>query len=193
MKNFHIMKNLTSIGLILLLTAHLMAQSGNQQTPFQATTPVDRLSLGIGGGLDYGGFGGNLSFYPIENVGIFGGIGYALAGVGFNGGLKYRFIPKKPDATVRPFGLAMYGYNAAIAVLNASQHNKLFYGPTLGAGIDFHRNPMKQGYWSFALIVPIRKDEVNEYMDILESDYNVDFQYRLFPIGVSIGYRFIIL
>jgi len=33
---------------------------------------------------------------------------------------------------------------------------------------------------------------VNEYMDTLESIYNVDFQTRLFPIGASIGYRFII-
>jgi hypothetical protein len=187
------MKTLTSIGLILLLTAHLMAQNGNQQNPFQASTPVDRLSLGLGGGLDYGGFGGNLSFYPIDNVGIFGGIGYALAGVGFNGGLKYRFIPKKPDARVRPFGLAMYGYNAAIAVLNASQHNKLFYGPTLGAGIDFQRNLQRRGYWSFALFVPIRNSEVQSYMDDLENLYNVDFQTSLFPVAVSIGYKFILL
>ncbi len=186
------MRTLTTIGLILLLTAHLNAQNGNTQTPFQASTPVDQISFGIGGGLDYGGFGANLSFYPIQNVGLFGGVGYAMAGAGWNAGVKLRHIPKKPDARVRPFGLAMYGYNAAIAVLNASQHDKLFYGPTLGAGIDLHRNPMKRGYWSFAIIVPIRKAEVNEYMDILESVYNVDFQYRLFPIGASIGYRFIV-
>jgi len=186
------MRTQTTIGLILLLTVHLNGQNGNKQNPFQASTPVDRISIGIGGGLDYGGFGANLSYYPIESMGLFGGVGYALAGAGFNAGVKYRYIPNKPDARVRPFGIAMYGYNAAIAVLNASQHDKLFYGPTLGAGIDFHRNPMKRGYWSFAIIVPIRKSEVNEYMDTLESTYNVDFQTRLFPIGVSIGYRLII-
>ncbi len=115
------MRNLTTIGFILLLTAHLSSQNGFGQNPFQASTPVDQLSIGIGGGLDYGGFGGNLSYYPLNNVGLFGGVGYALAGVGFNAGVKYRYIPKKPDARVRPFALAMYGYNAAIVVINASQ------------------------------------------------------------------------
>jgi len=184
--------SLATIGMILLLTTSLDAQNRNTQTPFEASTPLDLLSLGIGGGLDYGGFGANLSYYPVKNLGLFGGVGYAMAGAGWNAGVKFRHIPKRSDARVRPFGLAMYGYNAAVAVLNASQHNKLFFGPTLGAGIDFHRNPMKRGYWSFAIIVPIRKAEVNEYMDTLESIYNVDFQTRLFPIGASIGYRFII-
>lgn len=187
------MRNLTTIGFILLLTAHLSSQNGFGQNPFQASTPVDQLSIGIGGGLDYGGFGGNLSYYPAKSVGLFGGVGYAIVGVGFNAGMKYRYIPKKPDARVRPFALAMYGYNAAILVINASQHNKLFYGPTLGAGIDFHRNPQKRGYWSFGLFVPIRSTEVDDYMDRLENDFGADFQNSLFPVAVSIGYRFIII
>jgi len=187
------MRKLTCIGLIFLLCVHLGAQDGSTKNPFQASTPVDQFSIGIGGGLDYGGFGGNLSYYPAKSIGLFGGIGYALAGVGFNGGLKFRLIPKKPEARVRPFGLAMYGYNAAVAVLNESQHNKLFYGPTLGAGIDFHRNPQKRGYWSFAIFVPIRNTEVKEYIETLENDYGADFQNALFPVTVSIGYKFIIL
>jgi hypothetical protein len=191
--NFNIMRNLTSIGLILLLSVQLNAQNGSRQNSFPVSTPVDQVSLGIGGGLDYGGFGGNLIYYPAQSVGLFGGVGYALAGAGFNAGVKYRYIPDKPDARVRPFGLVMYGYNAAIAVLNASQHNKLFYGPTAGAGIDFHRNTYKRGYWSFAVFVPIRKSEVKAYMEDLENNYDVDFQNRLFPVTVSIGYRFIIL
>lgn len=173
--------------LIILMTVQL-----NAQTPFQTTREIDQISIGIGGGLDYGGFGGNMTFYPAKSVGVFGGVGYALAGVGFNAGVKFRYIPDKPDAKVHPFGLAMYGYNAAIAVLNASQHNKLFYGPTFGAGIDFHRNPMKRGYWSFAIFVPIRNSEVNEYIEHLENNYGADFQTGLFPIAGSIGYRFII-
>lgn len=187
------MRNLTIIALILLVTTYLNAQNGNQQNPFQASTPVDQVSLGIGGGLDYGGFGGNLTYYPAQSVGLFGGVGYALAGVGFNAGVKYRYIPDKPDARVRPFGLVMYGYNAAIVVINASQHNKFFYGPTVGAGIDFHRNLQKRGYWSFAIFVPIRKSEVKEYMEDLENNLGVEFQNSLYPVAVSIGYRFIIL
>ena len=185
-----IMRSIKITTLALLITFQLNAQFDSQEGPFQTTREIDQVSIGIGGGLDYGGFGGNVTYYPAQSIGVFGGVGYALAGVGFNAGVKFRYIPDKPGARVHPFGLAMYGYNAAIAVLNASQHNKLFYGPTLGGGIDFHRSPMKRGYWSFAIFVPIRKAEVNEYMDTLERDYGVDFQTRLFPIAASIGYRF---
>ena len=106
--------------------------------------------------------------------------------------MKFRYIPDKPEARIHPYGLVMYGYNAAIAVLNASYLNKLFYGPTVGGGIDFHRNPMKRSYWSFALFVPIRKAEVKTYMELLENEHGADFQNKLFPLAVSIGYNFII-
>lgn len=186
------MKNIKITALIFLLTFQLNAQFTSQEDPFQTTWQLDQISIGIGGGLDYGGFGGNVTYYPAKSIGLFGGMGYALAGVGFNAGVKFRYVPDKPDAKVHPFGLVMYGYNAAIAVLNASQHNKLFYGPTFGGGIDFHRNPLKKGYWSFAIFVPIRNSEVNEYIEHLENDYGAEFQNGLFPIAGSIGYRFII-
>jgi len=187
------MKNLTRIGLILIITASLSVQNSLAQTPFQASTPVDQVSIGIGAGLDYGGIGGNLNYYPTKSIGLFGGLGYAIAGVGFNGGLKFRYIPKKPEARVRPYGLAMYGYNAGIAVLNASQHNKLFYGPSFGAGMDIHRSPQKRGYWSISIFVPVRKPEVNDYIDSLINNFGVSYQNTLFPVAVSIGYKIIIL
>jgi hypothetical protein len=187
------MRTLTIIGLLLFVTTLMHAQNQTQQNPFQINTPVDQFAIGIGGGLDYGGFGGNLTYYPVKSLGLFGGAGYALAGVGFNAGLKFRYIPEKPDARVRPFALAMYGYNAAIAVLNASQYNKLFYGPTLGAGIDLLGKRQKRGYWSLGVLLPIRSAEVNEYIVDLENNHGVDFSSPLFPVAVTVGYKFIII
>jgi hypothetical protein len=178
--------------LFLFMTFLLYGQDAAKQVPYQEAREIDIFSLGPGGGLDYGGFGGNILYFPARQVGLFGGIGYALAGLGFNAGLKFRYIPQKPTSRVDPFGLVMYGYNAAIAVSNASQYNKLFYGPTFGIGIDLRGKTKKRGYWSFALLVPIRKAAVKEYMDDLENNYGVDFQYGLFPVGGSVGYRFII-
>ena len=146
--------------LLVFLTLQLNAQDTIQQDPFQESRQTDKLSVGLGAGLDFGGFGGNIIYYPIRNVGLFGGVGYALAGAGYNVGLKYRYIPEKPTSKIDPYAMVMYGYNAAIAVLNASQYNKLFFGPTLGVGIDFHRKSLNRGYWSFALLVPIRNSEI---------------------------------
>jgi hypothetical protein len=188
------MKKLTITPLIFLIsiTVQLNAQDTIQQDPIYETRQTDKVSIGIGAGLDFGGFGGNIIYYPIQNVGLFGGVGYALAGAGYNVGLKFRYIPDKPTSKIDPYGMIMYGYNAAIAVLNAKQYNKLFYGPTLGIGIDFHRKPMNKGYWSFALLIPIRSSAVNEYMDDLENNHGAEFQNRLFPVGISVGYKFII-
>jgi hypothetical protein len=183
---------ITPLILLVSITVQLNAQDTIQQDPNLGSRQIDKVSIGIGAGLDYGGCGGNVIYYPIKNVGLFGGVGYALAGAGYNVGVKYRYIPDKPNSKIDPFGMIMYGYNAAIAVLNASEYNKLFFGPTLGIGIDFHRKPMNKGYWSFALLIPIRSSAVNEYMDDLENNHGAEFQNRLFPVGITVGYKFII-
>lgn len=181
------------VSLLLLVGIYTSGQDLMTQKPFQNARQSDLITVALGGGLDYGGFGGNLTVYPVQNVGIFGGLGYALAGLGMNAGIKYRYIPGKAEARVHPFAMAMYGYNAAIYVINRTDLNKLFYGPTVGIGTDLYSRTPRRGYWSLALVVPIRKKEVSEYMDLLESDFGAEFQTRLFPVGVSVGYRLILM
>jgi hypothetical protein len=153
---------------------------------------TDTFSLGIGAGFDYGGFGGNILYYPDKNFGLFAGAGYAIAGVGFNAGIKYRLVSKKETAKVFPFAMAMYGYNAAIGVSDAKQYNKLFYGTTIGFGLDYRSNPMSSGYWSLALLIPFRSVKVNAYIDDLKYSHGIEFKNSLTPVTISIGYRIII-
>lgn len=152
--------------------------------------PTDVVTLGLGLGLDHGGIGANLIFYPQRNIGIFGGIGYALAGAGWNVGLKLRTISDNPSSKVSFFFLAMYGYNAAIAVVNKSSLNKLFNGPTFGLGIDTRMKPDKRHYWSFALLIPVRSSEVDDYFDYLKYAQGVEFNNQLMPVGFSFSYKY---
>jgi hypothetical protein len=152
---------------------------------------IDKVSAGLGLGMDYGGVGGNLLVYPQKNIGLFGGVGYAIAGVGFNAGVKYRFIPKNPKAAALVYALAMYGYNAAVQVKNLSELNKIFYGPTFGIGVDVRASRKNKDYWSFALLIPVRKAEVDDYIDNLKNS-GVEFSNGLIPIGISIGYRIVL-
>jgi hypothetical protein len=152
----------------------------------------DVTSLGIGLGQDFGGIGVSVLTYPTKKLGIFGGIGYALAGAGFNAGIKYRFLPADRFRKGIPFILAMYGYNAAIKVINADQFNKLFYGMTFGFGFDLRSRPDKMSFWSLALLIPIRSGSVDNYMDDLKMNHGIQFKNELIPIGFSVGYRFII-
>jgi hypothetical protein len=159
-----------------------------QPAPVDTTPP--RTSLGIGIGMDYGGFGGSLLVYLQRNLGIFGGTGYAIAGFGYNVGAKFRFITEKSTSKIQAYALVMYGYNTAIAITNATEYNKLFYGPTLGFGVDFNSRSRNSGYWSLAVVVPIRSEAVNNYIDDLKNNHGVTFKNTLLPIGISIGYRF---
>lgn len=183
------MKNIT---ICIMLCLFFLTIQVNAQDSISVVSQPDRTNIGIGAGGDFGGFGANLLIYPSKNLGFFVGGGYALAGLGVNAGAKFRFISNKPTSKVNPYIIAMYGYNAAIAVANATQFSKLFYGPSLGFGIDYRLNPYKRGYWSMAILIPFRSSEVDSYMDDLKMNHGIEFKNELLPITFSIGYRFIL-
>jgi hypothetical protein len=176
--------------LILLVSACLAIYS--QDLIAEQSVVFDKTSIGVGGGMDYGGIGGSFLIYPHRNIGLFVGAGYAIAGFGYNLGSKIRLVTEKHKSPFSPYLLAMYGYNAAIAVTNATQYNKLFYGPTLGFGTDFKSRPGKKGYWSFALLLPIRNSELDTYFNDLKTNHNIEFKNELMPVGFSFGYRVVI-
>nr|WP_321412703.1 hypothetical protein [uncultured Carboxylicivirga sp.] len=167
--------------------ANVMAQ--NEQDSTEVYKIADPVSLGLGFGQDYGGLGANFLVYPQDNIGFFFGGGYAIAGFGYNVGAKIRFFSKTNPRT-NFFITGMYGYNAAIKVQNASEFDKLFYGPTIGFGLDTGKRSYRNGYWSFALLIPFRSSAVQDYFDDLEDNHGVQFENELLPISFSIGYRF---
>jgi hypothetical protein len=180
-------KLIISLALLLFISISVQSQNSTNETYMH-----DKLSFGLGAGLDFGGFGGNLLFYPQKNVGLFAGAGYAIAGFGYNFGAKIRFVKEDQQPKIAPYITAMYGYNAAIAVTNATDFNKLFYGPSFGAGVDFKSKPEAKGYWTMGLLIPLRSADVDDYMDDLEDNHGVEFKSGLLPIAISVGYRFVI-
>jgi hypothetical protein len=152
---------------------------------------IDKASFGFGYGQDFGGLGANVIIYPQKNIGLFLGGGYAFAGFGYNAGIKVR-LTNNSSSKVNPFAIGMYGYNAAISVTNAEQFNKLFYGSTIGIGVDFLSRPGIPGYLSIALLIPFRNSEVNDYINDLKTNHGVEFKSELLPVTFSFGYRFII-
>ena len=152
----------------------------------------DNATLGFGLGLDFGGLVGmKVTYYPIKNIGIFGGLGYALIDPGYNIGLKFRILSSKRKKQLSPYLIAMYGYNAIIKVSNASQFDKIFYGATTGLGMDFQTSRNKS-YWSLAVLIPFRSPDVQNYIDDLKKNHGVVFKNDLFPLAFSVGYNFIL-
>jgi hypothetical protein len=176
--------NLSLLCLFIFFSTTSFSQDSEPKPP-----QFDKLAMGIGAGFDYGGFGFNVSGYPQKNIGIFAGAGYAIAGLGYNLGVKFRLVSKKHFT---PYAVAMYGYNAAVAVSNSPNYNKIFYGPTIGAGFDLGSHEQKRGYFSLAILIPFRSPDVNNYMNNLSNNNGVTFNNKLLPIGISIGYKFVI-
>ncbi|MBN2638058.1 MAG: hypothetical protein JXR65_03105 [Bacteroidales bacterium] len=193
----------TLLFLVLMLPFFVKAQNTNtgsnlssevQQvvTNIKTNLNVDKLSVGLGLGMNFGGIGGNFMLYPQKNVGLFVGAGYAYAGVGLNAGVKVRFPKKNKFEHMTPYLLAMYGYNAAIHVTNATEYDKFFYGPTVGFGFDWKSHEKARGYWTAAILVPVRSADVQTYMDDLKNNHGVEFKSDLFPVAISIGYRIVL-
>jgi hypothetical protein len=180
-------KEFLTLILSVIFLNQLTAQS-NSEDPRKP----DIVNFGPGIGFDYGGFGANLMFYPQKNIGIFFGGGYALAGFGYNAGVKLRLSPDK-GKVVNPFLTAMYGYNAAVVISDNAGLSKLFYGPTLGIGIDIRsKKPSSRGFWSLAVTFPIRNGEAQSYINYLKDQYGAAFVSELIPVGFSVGYKFIL-
>ena len=172
------------IRLIIPILMLLMNSRGYSQNESDNSKGVVQTSLGFGGGLDYGGFGVNFLIYPHNHVGIFAGVGYAIAGVGSNVGVKVKI---GASSRYTPYVMGMYGYNAAIYLSNASRYDRIFYGPSFGIGVDLP--PRSSGsYWTLAILLPLRNAEVNSYIDNLKSS-GVSFSNNLLPIAISVGRR----
>lgn len=186
-KNTRKMKKIIfSILLLILFSVSTFAQIDtvkNIKSQSNALSIAD-VSLGIGAGLDYGGLGVNFLIYPQKNVGVFGGAGYAFAGLGWNAGIKVRLSPEKP---ITPFAIVMYGYNAFVSVKNAEYYNKLFYGVSIGLGIDIRLSKSGNSQLQLALLIPIRSVEVQNYIDFLQT-HGVQLNGFL-PFTFSIGFK----
>jgi hypothetical protein len=150
---------------------------------------VDMTSIGFGLGQDYGGLGGNILYYPHRSIGMFFGIGYNFVGVGSNVGVKSRIVLGTSSNSISLSAIAMYGYNATIIVENSRDLTKVFSGFTVGIGIDLRPWAFNSDFVFLGLNFPIRKPEVQEYINTLKSNYNVEFDHELIPVTFSIGYR----
>ncbi|MDP4268902.1 MAG: hypothetical protein Q8909_02125 [Bacteroidota bacterium] len=175
-------------GIILLLCFVFSFQIVNAKEPFLANIPGNVL-VGIGTGFDYGGMlGGNLTYEYNHNLGAFVGSGLTYAGVGYNVGVRYRANRKSDTPRFAPYAIAMYGYNTMLSVENQQSLNRLFYGPSVGIGLDYFINPKEsRTRWSLALLVPIRN---NSTYDNYLQEKQIVLQSRLSPVAFSLGYFF---
>jgi hypothetical protein len=175
------MKTITLILVLCCTGLDLHCQEFSLEEPI-----FPRCNIGLGGGIDYGGFGGRISILTSQKLEFFGAIGYNLLGIGLNGGVDWRILPQ---SRICPYFGAMYGYNAVIKVKGAEMYNKTYYGPSWNLGLEFWSRRNKS-FFNFELIVPIRSSEYHKDIKDLKNNQNITFSNVPLPFGISIGYHF---
>ncbi len=145
---------------------------------------MDKTNIGLGAGLDYGGFGGRLTYSVSPKIGVFGCLGYNLDGLGYNVGGEFREkISERYTLSLK----GMYGYNAVLIVDGPQGKVKTtYYGPSIG--ISFNKKSKRnENFWSSGFILPFRSKTLYNAMDDLKlAGYTFNF---LFPVTFSVGYH----
>ena len=155
-------------------------------TPFGmvcAQDPLaDKVYFGFGVGIDHGGLGVRIDVRPLEHFGVFGGVGWALGGLGWNAGLH---IPILTGHEISPYLTGMYGYNTMYVAKNrvtGTQWDRdIYYGPSFGGGLEFS---VREGsrLIQVGVLVPVRSDQVLIDHPEIERD--------LWPVLISLGLRY---
>lgn len=152
-----------------------------------ATAQVDQnFNFGAGFGLNYGGIGVNIAIHPHHMVGITGHLGHNLVDV--NAGVGLNLYLGSPEKVYQPVLKALYGYNASIIVLDYSEYNESYYGPSFGFGNSFRFGQSKRHGFDVDLLIPIRSSAFKDDFDELDEDSNIDIT-APWPFTMSVGYH----
>lgn len=164
------------------------AQSARAQfvPPEQRTEQTSSFNLGVGIGIDYGGFGLKGVFLPSPRMGLFAGLGYNLLNAGYNVGAEYHFVPGK---MICPTLLAMYGYNGVIIVDGTSQYNGTYYGPSIGFGLEVKSKKHPRNFLSFELLFPFREQAYTDAINALKNSPGIQIKSEPWPVAFSFGYH----
>ncbi|WKN40424.1 hypothetical protein [Tunicatimonas pelagia] len=146
-------------------------------------------SLGVGIGLPYGAIGIRAGTNLIEGLNLFGGLGYQIAGIGYNVGLRKDF----PSSNATQFYMTgMYGTNAATKVKGLSEYNRVYTGATFGGGVKINSWGVEGNYWDLGLLIPIRSSEFRDAEQAMKNDPRVSDLSTAWPVLIVVGYNFTI-
>jgi hypothetical protein len=173
---------------IIILILAVMALTTHGQGPAPENAVFPKFNIGLGGGIDYGGFGGRATILVTDKIEFFGAVGYNLLSVGFNAGAEYRFIPA---SRVCPYLGAMYGYNAVIKVEGLDDYNKVYYGPSFSAGLEIW-SKKRPTFLNLEIILPLRSQEYHDAITSLKNNPSVVFTAEPIPVAFSVGFHFVL-
>lgn len=151
------------------------------------SSKAGEVSFGLGIGLPYGALGGRLGVNVIDNLNLFGGVGYQLAGVGYNFGILKDF---ETNSATQFYLQGMFGSNAAIVVEGLDEYDQIYTGVTFGLGVKINSQRTEGNFWDIGLLVPIRTDEFKADEETVKNDPRISEFNEAFPVLLTVGFNF---
>ncbi|MBU8892347.1 MAG: hypothetical protein KOO66_06180 [Bacteroidales bacterium] len=145
----------------------------------------NNIDLGLGTGINYGGFGMSLTYVFTPILSIEGHCGYNFVDIVGGGALNIHLVPKNKTKFYSLTWKSMYGYNAIMK----NEHGKLesFYGVNFGLINEFRFGSKKKNGINIGIIVPLRSEDFkNTYEDMVDSGHEMSDGS---PVLISIGFH----
>ena len=159
-------------------------------TDSQSRTAIkrDKISAGVGLGIDYSDFGAGVTIYPLKYIGVFANAGIFLAGPSYSVGLRARYITK---SRIDPYLSLQYGCGGSVIILDNDGHidkdkTKLFISPNIGAGVDIHITQTL--FITSGVTVSSAFPDIVDYRNELKEDYDFGNSIIL-PVSISVGLK----
>jgi hypothetical protein len=171
--------------LVILTLSYLFSNAQNV---------YNRANVGLGMGINYGGFGFNISGTPIKylSISIFGG--YNIAN--FNAGAGTNIFLRAPEKTFRPNIKIIYGCNGAIIVKYTHNYNDnsylyrdCYYGPSVGLGFPFMFGDKTKVGFDLDIFYPFRSQDFYDCYDRIKRDQNIELDNTISPVTFSLSFH----
>lgn len=182
----------------LLLSCFIASQPLNAQ--FNTVFNEEKLSLGLGAGVQYAFVGFQGRYFFSKYLGASASVNYSPYGAMWNAGIEVR-IPEARPQRVAPYFNFLVGTNSFIAVnafifttptgpFESIDEQRKFIGGVIGAGIkwdafDTNRSYFKIGF-DFLIVNKGHSQFVDEFNSIYATTYSRDWR-KFVP---SLGYAF---
>jgi hypothetical protein len=155
------------------------------------------LDIGLGYGIDYGGFVGlKVAYVPLSRLSIFASIGNYFPAIGWNTGVTFYIIEKTNKNIFRPFFSLSYGLNTYLHITYGysdgetfGYYNGYYSAFGLGGGTEIRFGKSRENGLNIYLGFIFPNEQL--YND-LESKINsyVTHKEESSPVVISLGYHF---
>lgn len=142
--------------------------------------------IGIGYGIDYGGIGVKMQANINSFFKMFLALGVDNYKFSRNFGVSTNFRGENTKSKISPYIQLMYGTNTNVGYGLPLGLRKMFYGPTVGGGIEIISTSGSS--LSIGMLLPYRSKEVDKYIEKLRLTRSLEFTKEFKTLEFSIGY-----